>query len=331
MWNITSFAPLRVSFAGGGTDIPPFVDKVGGAVINTTIDRRVTVRYAFDSNPLELSTRDLVKSFMLTSRHRKENSFVERLTGLFKDKGIDRGRVAINSDVPPGSGLGSSSALVVAMTRLLSEASGFTITDSEAGRIAYETERDRLNILLGKQDPYAIAIGGFKFMEFDTSGSIRYEFLKDGRIADHIAENSLLLYTGGTRESSRVLEEQVRKSRAGDSKIMSKMESLKRLSMEMWDSLKQGSIDSFYAGINRGWEIKKTLGSRVSNPAVDDIISYALKNGACAAKLLGGGSKGFILMISEDGKLPQLQRSMSRFSDFIIRVSFGDTCTIYRK
>ncbi len=331
MWNLTSIAPLRVSFAGGGTDIPPFVDRIGGAVINTTIDRGVTVRYSYDENPLELSTRDLVKSFMLTSRHRRENAFVERLSGLFNAQGIDRGRVVISSDVPPGSGLGSSSALVVAITRLLSEMNGKHSSGEEIGKTSYEMERDRLNILLGKQDPYAIAIGGFKFMEFATDGSIKYEFLNDSGMITRIAESSLLLYTGGTRESSRVLEEQVRKSSSGDRDILERMEKIRNLTLDMWGYLKNGDVDSFYEGINRGWEIKKTLGSRVTNQKVDDIISYALRNGARAAKLLGGGSQGFVLLISEEGKVSQLQRSMSKFSDFIIRVSFGDKCEIFKK
>ena len=328
MWDFVSFAPLRVSFAGGGTDIPPYVENYGGSVLNTTIDRGVTVKYKDDGKPLELSSRDFLQSFTMISDHQKHTSFVEEIGEIFTEYGIKTGRVLISSDVPPGSGLGSSSALLVSILNLISSVKGNGWDRSQVARMAYDLERNRLKIVLGKQDPYAISFSGFKFMEFPPGGSERTTFAENWKTVNQIEDRSLLLYTGKTRESSEVLKDQVRKSSVGDSETLRRMNELKNLAHQMWTYLVEGETEKFIDGVNRGWNLKKGLGRNVTNERVDRIINEAFVNGAAAAKLLGGGGEGFILLISRDNSLVDLQSKMSKFSDFIIRISFSGKCYV---
>ncbi|MFG1519241.1 MAG: kinase [Thermoplasmataceae archaeon] len=328
MWDFVSFAPLRVSFAGGGTDIPPYVEKYGGSVLNTTIDRGVMVKYKDDGKPLELSSRDFLQSFTMISGHHEPSSFVEEIGEIFAENGIRTGRVLISSDVPPGSGLGSSSALLVSLLNLISEIKKNGWDRSEVARMAYDLERNRLKIVLGKQDPYAISFSGFKLMEFPPGKSEKTTFAETWESVRKIEERSLLLYTGRTRESSEVLKDQVRKSSTGDSETLARMDELKKLAHEMWNYIREGDTEKFIEGINRGWNIKKMLGRNVTNERVDGIINAAFLNGAVGAKLLGGGGEGFILLISGENRLVDLQSKMSEFSDFIIRISFSGRCYV---
>jgi D-glycero-alpha-D-manno-heptose-7-phosphate kinase len=304
------------------------VEKYGGSVLNTTIDRGVTVKYKDDGKPLELSSRDFLQSFTMISDHQKHTSFVEEIGEIFTEYGIKTGRVLISSDVPPGSGLGSSSALLVSILNLISSVNGNGWDRSQVAKMAYDLERNRLKIVLGKQDPYAISFSGFKFMEFPPGGSERTIFAENSKTVNQIEDRSLLLYTGKTRESSEVLKDQVRKSSLGDSETLRRMDELKNLAHQMWTDLVEGETDKFIDGVNRGWNLKKGLGRNVTNERVDRIMNEAFVNGAAAAKLLGGGGEGFILLISRDNSLVDLQSKMSKFSDFIIRISFSGKCYV---
>ena len=123
MWDVVSYSPLRVSLAGGGTDIPPYSDLYGSAVVNATIDRGVTLKYNFDQKPLEISSRDFFRS-SIAGKHTRRKGLQEKLADLFTDFGISKGRLLINSDVPPGSGLGSSSSLILAALNLIHSVRG---------------------------------------------------------------------------------------------------------------------------------------------------------------------------------------------------------------
>ncbi|MCL4328892.1 MAG: kinase [Candidatus Thermoplasmatota archaeon] len=321
MLTVQSYAPARISFAGGGTDVPPYVDAYGGVVVNATIDRGVTVRFTDDSQPMEISSRDLLESHTFGMNVRGKGRVIGRIVDLFGGNGLSSGRISINSDVPPGSGLGSSSALTIALLQLLDHLRGKEDGSPEdlASR-ALEIERESFGIALGKQDPYAIAIGGFKKVEFLKGGGSRYSYIKNLEFMRTVERRSLLVYTGKTRESSTLLRRQMEMSKRGEKETISSLDDLKRIALSTFDSAERGDFDEFCSLINEGWQIKKR-GSGVSNETVDSIISTALKNGARAARLLGGGSQGFILLISEESRMRELQRSMMSVSRFAIRVS----------
>lgn len=321
MRSVVSYSPLRISFGGGGTDISPFPETHGGAVINTTIDRGVTVTYKDDDYPLEISSRDFVSSYILSSR-RKPGNVLEKLMDLFDANGIRKGRVIINSDVPPGSGLGSSSALTTAVLKLIYDLKGVAKSDREIASEAFITERDKFGVTLGKQDPYAISLGGFKFMKFRKDDVDNYWIRGQDSFVEKLESRILLVYTGETRESSDVLMEQVQKASSNDQEVLSNLVLLRDLAENMRKSVISEDLDSFVEDINEGWQIKKKLGANVTNSRINQIITHALENGGQGAKLMGGGAQGFLLIVSKGGQIAELQKKMFQWSKFVIRVRF---------
>ncbi|MCL4451244.1 MAG: kinase [Candidatus Thermoplasmatota archaeon] len=320
MWDVVSYSPLRVSLAGGGTDIPPYSDLYGSAVVNATIDRGVTLKYNFDEKPLEISSRDFFRSSII-GKHTRRKGLQEKLADLFTDFGIGKGRLLINSDVPPGSGLGSSSSLILAALNLIHSVRGETVSREELAGEAYRLEKEYFGITLGKQDPYAIAFGGFKYMQFSKDAFDISFFDESSDFINKLQSSMLLVYTGKTRESSRILKDQVTRSGKGDKKTIERLDKVKQLAAEMKVAIEKEDLPTICSIINRGWELKKSLGSQVSNPSVDNIIEKAFSYGALAARLLGGGSQGFVLVISDPGNV-DLQKEMLNHSTFAVRVSF---------
>lgn len=329
---ITSYSPLRISFSGGGTDISPFLETYGSALVNATIDRGVTVKYRSDSRPIEVSSRDFLSSSVPgSSRLRKGLSHL--IVRFLEQRGVDTGRVIINSDVPPGSGLGSSSALITAVIAMVETLEGNEIIPDEIAESAFKWEKDFFGITLGKQDPYAIAFGGFKYMEINGGSKNVLRFDDSEDFLKTIENNSLLIYTGKTRESSKVLQDQVTKSTEGDSDTLARLKKLKNLAVEMKKTIIKQDISEFASLINEGWQVKKNISANVSNPRVDSIIERAMSHGGLAARLLGGGSEGFIYVLSRDGYVADLQKDMLRVSKFTIRFSFDSLGTriIYKQ
>ncbi len=321
---ISVYSPLRVSFAGGGTDISPFFEKYGGAVFNTTIDRGIMIRYIDDKLPLEISSRDFLKSALISS----DNSPMENnIINLFTKNGIKTGRLIMNSDAPPGSGLGSSSALLNGLLKIIYSIKNVDINNYDLAYDSYKTEKDDFKIILGKQDPYAISIGGFKFMEFLNYGEIAERFDTDNEFINDIEKSLLLVYTGKTRESSDALREQAEKSGNDDTEIINKLLKLKGLAYNMRNAVKNNDINDFCSIVNEGWAVKKTLGNMVTNDNIEKIIKYAHEHGSKAEKLLGGGSQGFILLYTDYNNIHYLQKSMMGLSDFVIRLKFDSTGT----
>ena len=317
MKRLVSYSPLRVSFLGGGTDISPFLEKHGSRVFNTTIDHGVKVTYTQDNYPLEVSSRDFLKTVIMGDEHGK--SFQNKILDLLSDYGIRSGRIYINGEVPPGSGLASSSAMVTALMRIILEIRGEYADPMQLAKISYEKERNCFGITLGIQDPYAISVGGFKYMESNGT-DVKVNKYKENRLLEKVGEGMLICYTGGTRESSEVLKNQVEMSSQNDSGTIEKLKNISNLTEELARSVEKEDYHKFTDLINRGWDVKKTLSNRVSSTKVDNIISTALNNGADCARLLGGGNQGFVLAIGEKEKIWKMQQSLMDLSEFVVRV-----------
>ncbi len=330
MERIVGYSPFRVSFAGGGTDIEPFCSTMGGAVINTAIDRGVTIIYTPDSYDLEISSRDFLKSVLIISE-KDSDDVLHKMIGLLRKFGIDHGRLSISSGVPPGSGLGSSSALTTALLSVIYSNLGIRKSPSDIASEAFTIEKEYFGITLGKQDPFAIAMGGFKFMQFSANGTKTLPLDEGSMFWNEIERRTVLIYTGKTRESSEYLREQVQRSSMGDSEINSNLLEMKRITEEMYRAALENDIGTFARGITKGWEIKKKLGNKVTNSKIDRIISEALSSGAMAAKLMGGGGEGFVLALCEKDSVEKVQKSMMDYSDFVIRVAFDPGGTRSRK
>jgi len=327
MNRISLFSPYRISFSGGGTDIAPFVDTHGGCVINSTIDKGVRISYVRDGEPLEISSRDFLRSWSFQGGN--GNNFLDNISLFLERRGVREGRISISGDVPPGTGLGSSSALISGLLALVSILDGRGINREALARETYETEHNSFGVILGKQDPYAIAFGGFKFMRFYGDRFETEFFSNDGHFASLLEQSILIVYTGSSRESSAVLQEEVRKAKDGSEEFFKNLEEMKKVTEQMWTAIKREDMEEFTNLLNASWEIKKRFGAGITNKNIDRLIQISLQKGAAGAKLMGGGSQGFILLISKKGRRWELQREMMNYSNFVVRVSLDKDGIVY--
>ncbi|MEM0127618.1 MAG: kinase, partial [Thermoplasmatales archaeon] len=230
MRSISVFSPYRVSFIGGGTDVPPFPDLHGGSVINATIDRGITVRYVDDGMPLEISSRDLLKSW--SSVASAGNNFLNKISNLFEMNGIRTGRLSVAGDVPAGTGLGSSTSLVLALLTVINRMKGVGIDWMKMAEESYRIEKDHFKVTLGLQDPYAIPFPGLKYVEF-SGGKAKVEKLDAANsFTNLLSSSSIIIYTGSTRNSSVELQDEVSKLNKGSNEIIKTLLEIKNVTLQ---------------------------------------------------------------------------------------------------
>ena len=262
-------APLRISFAGGGTDVPPFPQQEGGCVLSATIDRYAygTLRTRADQH-INIESLD----YGLAVNYQPEDLMVyDGKLDLVKaaivkmdgrgDTGFD---VFIHSDAPPGSGLGSSSAMMVALVGLLKEFKGLPLMDYDVADLAYVIERQDLGIKGGLQDQYAAAFGGFNFIEFLGDRVIVNPLKIHPDIVNELEYNLLLCYTGSSRLSSNIIEDQVKRYESGEKESLNAMRQLKALTIEMKNALLRRKLDLFGELLHEEWENKKKMSEKIS-------------------------------------------------------------------
>lgn len=320
MKKISVVCPYRISFSGGGTDVSPFPDMYGGSVINATIDRGIRLNYVDDGQPLEISSRDILKSWSY-SKH-IHNSFLEGITTLFRERGIENGRLSIAGDVPPGTGLGTSSALVMGLLQIVKTLRGEEVDRANLAQETYDVERNFFGVTLGRQDPFAISFGGMRYTEFTGNGYRMEKFDYDSPFVRHLERSTLMAYTGSTHNSTDELQEEVSKLKEGSEGLIANLLEIKKNTEEARDSIRENDFERFVKLIDFGWKLKKGLGKNITNSTVDGLINLAKENGAGAARLMGGGSAGFILILSDPKEIWGLQKKMMEHSEFVTRISF---------
>lgn len=316
-------APLRLGLAGGGTDVAPYCDLYGGYVMNAAIDK-----YAYasvDQSPsgeLELhaldsdtSARMLAAKGAPTGVHdglRLLAGAYSRISADFLDGERPPLRIRTYSDAPPGSGLGSSSTMVVALVVALAEHFALPLGEYEIAHLAYEIERRDLGLAGGKQDQYAAAFGGFNFMEFHRDDRVIVNPL---RIKDWVAaelEASIVLYfTGVSRQSASIIEEQSRNAASGKASPIEAMHALKDEAVQMKESLLKGDIAGFARTLQVGWEAKKRMADCITNPMIDAVEKVAMGNGAIATKVSGAGGGGFMMFVCDPCDRARLSRVLA--------------------
>lgn len=325
-------APLRLGLAGGGTDVSPYSDLFGGHVMNATIDRYA---YATIDRPhggmVELQALDGSVEYSCACGHALPAApGLGLLAGVYNRICRDHLggehpplRVRTSSDAPPGSGLGSSSTLVVALVAAFAEFLSLPLGEYEIARLAFEIERNDLGLAGGKQDQYAAAFGGFNFMEFHGEQVIVNPLrVKDWVVAE--LEASLVLYfTGVSRESANIIREQSRNAGAGNEDSVEAMHRLKREATLMKESLLKGDFAAFASTMQAGWEAKKRMASAISNPMIDAIESLARDNGAIATKVSGAGGGGFMMFVCDPLDRRRLAGALAREGGSVLDFHFN--------
>ena len=302
-------APLRLGFAGGGTDVSPYCDLHGGFVMNATIAKfaHATVDDANDGR-VEFHVLDHDESIAFdVGDVRQVDGKLALLVGVYLRLVRDyRGgrqsalRVRAYSDAPPGSGLGSSSTMVVALVTAMAEFFGLGLGEYEIARLAWDIERRDLALAGGKQDQYAAAFGGFNFMEFHRDDRVIVNPLRMKPWVVAELESSLVLYfTGVSRASAAIIDEQIRNVSHGDANSLDAMHRLKEEATAMKEALLRGDLRAFMRTLQAGWEAKKRMAASITNPTIDAVERIAFDNGAQATKVSGAGGGGFMMFFCE--------------------------------
>jgi D-glycero-alpha-D-manno-heptose-7-phosphate kinase len=303
-------APLRISFAGGGTDVSPYPEQKGGAVLNCTIDKyayvtlstkengsgitvhsldyNISVDYRRPSDLTYTGELDLVKAALVTLS--KDPAAVGRLGGI---------ELFLHSDAPPGTGLGSSSTMTVALVGAFQRYLSMPWTPYEVAELAYKIEREELGVKGGRQDQYAAAFGGFNFIEFTPKTTIVNPLKISRDMLNELAYRLLLCYTGTGHYSNDIIKIQQSNYMEGKSSTVSALDATKNLAVEMKNSLLKGNVDEMGRLLHEGWELKKSFANEISNPAIDSLYAKAREAGALGGKLVGAGGGGYLLLFCD--------------------------------
>lgn len=312
---IRSKAPLRIGLAGGGTDIETFSSRYGGAVLNATIgmyayctiipreDGVIKINSYDNNNSLETKAVPFlpIEGDNLILHRGVYNRVVKEFNG---GKALSF-EMSTSNDAPVGSGLGTSSTMVVAILEAFNRWLGLNLDKYRMAQLAYEIERQDLALAGGKQDQYAAVFGGFNYIEFKKDGSTVVNALRLDKSRLNELESSLLLYYGGHSRSSakmqleltkNIISKQIEGTTSGESKTLDAMEKLKASAAEMKDFIFTGDMDAFAENMRQGWEQKKRTSDIVSNKELEEVIACVLAGGAEAVKVSGAGGGGFLLV-----------------------------------
>lgn len=313
---IISRTPLRVSFVGGGTDLPAFCEEHGGAVVSTTVDKWIHVLIArrFEGNVRASYSQTEIVDDATSLKH-------ELVREAMKMSGIPRGiDVLTLADVPArGTGLGSSSAVTVGLLNALYAFQGAFKSPLDLAEEASRIEIDVLNKPIGRQDQYAVAAGGLNLIEFlPHGGGVRMEPLvcPPGAL-EELHRSLLLFYTGRQRAASEVLDGQQQAIRNGNA--LAALKAMRDLAYELRDRVCAGELSAFGPLLHRNWELKRSLVDGISDSEIDGCYNDALAAGATGGKLLGAGAGGFLLICAPPERQAHVRATLAHLREVPFR------------
>lgn len=330
---IRSKAPLRIGLAGGGSDVSPYSDIYGGVVLNATINLYAycTIEETGDGRvTIESYDADCFESFLLV-RELEIDGKASLLKGTYnrvmREYGIPLRacKITTYNDAPAGSGLGTSSTMVVAIVKAFVEWHALPLGDYEIARLAYEIERKDLNLSGGKQDQYAAAFGGFNYMEFLQNDMVIINPLKVKRwIIDELEASTVLYFTGRSRSSAAIIDEQKRNISTGNTTSIEAMHRIKQSAVDMKLAVLKGDMKAFARILGQAWEDKKKMAGAITNPAIEETFDIATKAGALAGKVSGAGGGGFVLFFVEPTKKKALMDALAQLDGTTVLFNFTD-------
>lgn len=325
-------APLRLGLAGGGTDVSPYCDMHGGYVLNATIDRYayavikklhepVVRLVATDQQSEEVNVADAPLS--LNGKLELHKAVYNYMVQHFNESNPIPMELITFCDAPPGSGLGSSSTLVVVMIRAFAELLNLPLDDYTIAHLAYKIERLDCGLQGGRQDQYSATFGGFNFMEFyaEDRAVINSLRIKNWIICE-LEASLVLFFTGVSRESANIIADQSSNVKSGSADALEAMHGLKREAMVMKECLLRGDFAGLVESMRLGWENKKRSAKTVSNPHIDLIYATAIKAGALAGKVSGAGGGGFMLFFVPTEKRMDVVRALNTFEGQVSNCHF---------
>ena len=316
-------SPLRISLAGGGTDLPDYYQLRGGMVINMAIDRYFYV-FLRTSNGMEvqISSADFqtYDSWSKEADGWREGLKLPR--AIFHHFGIDRGvNLFLASEVPPGTGLGSSSTVAVGLIKALSTASGVHLTKKELAELASYIEIEKLGSPIGKQDQYAAAFGGINLIEFTAEKTEVTPLFLPINIIKKLSKSLLLFYTGHKRKANEILSQQKEASKKKNNPVVEALDRVKEMVPQVKSILENGDFPSLGAFLHQNWIEKKRFAKGVSNEFIDTCYDLALEKGAWGGKITGAGGGGFLLFCCPESKQRAVTKALE--TQGLIRMQFS--------
>ena len=303
MKHIRAKAPLRLGLAGGGTDVAPYSDEFGGAVLNATLDM---FAYCFINEArdgeISMQSRDYGHSISypvaaqlpIDGKLDLFKHIYNRLVEEYKPplKGF---HMVTHSDAPYGSGLGGSSTLVVAIIQCFAEWWRLPLSEYDIAQLAFRIERVDAQLKGGKQDQYAATFGGVNYMEFLDGRIIVNPLRVKERILNELQASLLLCFSGRSRESANIIETQIDNVGKGDLDAIEAMHQVKQDAFDMKEAILTGKLKRFSEILDRAWRNKKRMACSISNPEIEELYEFARTHGATAGKVSGAGGGGFMM------------------------------------
>lgn len=322
---IITRTPFRVSFAGGGSDLPSFYTRHEGCVLSTSINKYmyITIHPSFnrDETIVKYSQTETVKDV------RKIQHPIARQ--LLLDYNVSGVEITSTADIPSGTGLSTSSAYTVGLINALNAFTGKYYSQEKIARRACELEIEELGEPIGKQDQFGTAVGGLKFIRFLTDGTVDVEQIQIGsEVRKRLSDNLMLFYTGLTHSAGEILQEQNKNIISEEDKFQNLIKMTEQ-AYEIREALLSEDLTRFGQILHEGWQLKRRLASKISSPEIDDIYELALKNGATGGKLLGAGGGGFLLLYCDKEKQKHLRSALNRLVELQFELESGGTKVIY--
>lgn len=329
---IRARAPLRLGLAGGGTDVSPYCDMHGGYVLNATIDRYAyavikplaepVVRFAATDQQTE-TVKALGESLALNGKLDLHKAVYNHMVQHYNGGKPIPMELSTFCDAPVGSGLGSSSTLVVVMIRAFAELLNLPLDDYTIAHLAYKLERVDCGLQGGRQDQYSATFGGFNFMEFyaDERAVINPLRVKNWIICE-LEASLVLFFTGVSRESAKIIADQSSNVKAGSVDALEAMHGIKQEALVMKECLLRGDFAGLVASMRLGWANKKRSAKTVSNPHIDEIYDAAIGAGALAGKVSGAGGGGFMLFFVPTERRMDVVRTLNKFEGQVSNCHF---------
>jgi D-glycero-alpha-D-manno-heptose-7-phosphate kinase len=308
-------SPVRISLAGGGTDMPEYYEKYGGNVVSSTISlfTYLMIKPRNDDSFQAFSTDFESHQSKTTYKQLKAKGGTEIPVSVIKYLNFKSGAdFVIASDVQPGSGLGGSSSLTVNCINTISKLQKKKLSKKQVAEKSFFVERNILKHPIGKQDDYVASFGGLNYIKFTKNKTTVTPIHLKKSISEELQNNLLLFFIGTTRKSSTVLSKQLKKTKNLDPITLNSLHKVNDLGKDLFKSLKSSDLIRVGEILDEGWKEKKNFTKQVSNPKIDKIYDNAIKKGAIGGKLTGAGAGGHMLFYCEPKKQKSLKNEMKR-------------------
>ena len=322
---IISRAPFRVSFCGGGSDIPSFYEKYGGCVLSCSIRKYVYVALHPSFNKQTITLK-YSKTEEVSNFDEIEHKYFRIMLKDYNVKGVE---ITSMADIPSGTGLGSSSAFTVAVLKVLKAYQKKSYSTYALASEACDVEINKAGSPIGKQDQFASAFGGLNFIVFHKNGKITVEpLLIPGDGEERLQNNLMMFYTGLTHDANKILSEQSKNVASKEDKIQAQIK-LCKMAEDLKSHFEEGDVDYLGKVLKDSWEIKKTLSSGIANSLINEIYDKAMKAGADGGKLLGAGGGGFMLFYVKSDKQEAVRKALNDYPEVEFKIDYEGATIVY--